>query len=366
MTKQELFAIKIDDVSDEIYFQMKRVIDNLPKPVDGLGKFEDLICKIGSTQGNEKPDISKKALVVMCADNGILEEGVSEQGGYMTGLVAKQMADGESASCIMAEIAGVKVFPVDIGINGDVEGKNLIKKKIAKGTANFVKDPAMTEEQVLTAIETGIELVKQLKDEGYGIVCTGDMGIGNTTTAVAVICAILEGDPEKLTGRSTGLSDAGYKKKIDVIFEGLSKYGYDRADFGIGYTDGYDVEDGENRGAERIFDMVKNLGGLDIAGLIGVYIGGAIYHLPIVVDGIICAAAALAADNMLPGVKKYMLGSHFGKEPATEIVFQELELDPAISADMAMGEGIGAVMLMPMLDMAMKVYSELGIELEEE
>ena len=360
MTREELLAIKIDEAPQDIYYELKRFIDNIPKPVDGLGLFEDLICKIASAQHTTEPDIHEKALVVMCADNGVLEEGVTEMGGYMTGYTAKRMADGVSSVSYMAEIAGVRVIPVDIGINGDIEGKNLLVNKIAKGTKNFTKEPAMTEEETLSAIEYGINFVKKLKDEGVGIICTGDMGIGNTTTTVAVACAILEGDPEALTGRNTGMSDAIYKRKMDVIFEALHKYGYDSDEMKFSSFGDYNATD-----PSRVFEMVMNLGGLDIAGLIGIFIGGAMYHLPVVVDGITPAAAALAADTIIPGCKQYMLGSHFGKEPATEIVFQALELQPVINADMAMGEGVGAVMLMPMLDMVVNVAKNLGSAEEE-
>lgn len=363
MTRDELISVTIEQPKDEIFYQVKRIVDNLPKPLNGLGKFEDIICKIASIQDTTSPDIKNKALVVMCADNGILEEGVTELGGYMTGLIAKKMADGESSVNYMADIAGMKVVPVDIGINGDVEGKNLVIHKIAKGTKNFIKEPAMTDEQMLEAIATGIEITKKLKDEGCGIICTGDMGIGNTTTAVALICAILEGDPVALTGRGAGSSDSIYKRKLDAVFKGLQTYGYDGS--GDMYNSigsmPYGVMD-----AGLILDMAKNLGGLDIAGLIGIFIGGAINHIPVVVDGILPAAAALAADNIIPGCKDYMLGSHFGKEPATEIVFQELNLDPVINADMDMGEGVGAVMLMPMLDMVMSMYDNLATEVEDE
>ena len=366
MTREELFELRIDETREDVFYEMKRIIDNFPKPVDGLGRFEDLICRIGSIQHTSTPDIVNKTLVVMCADNGILEEGVSDVGGYMTAYTARNMSEGQSAVCYMAEIAGLKVMPVDIGINGDIEGKDLVVNKIAKGTKNFLKEPAMTEEQTLEAISYGIDLVKKLKDEGTGIICTGDMGIGNTTTAVAVICAILDGDPVALTGRASGLSEGAYNRKLDAIFDGIKKYGYDRDDVSFGSYDGFTDPDRINHESQRVFDMVKNLGGLDIAGLVGIFIGGALYHVPVVVDGIISASAALAADNIIPGCKNYMLGSHFGKEPATEIVFQELELNPVITADMSIGEGIGAVMLMPMLDMVMNMYNRLGPEEEIE
>lgn len=362
MTREELLTTHIDDVSEDMYYELKRVIDNLPKPLEGLGRLEDLICRIACAKHSEEPDISKKALIIMCADNGIIEEGVTDMGGYMTGVVARRMAAGSAVVNKMAEIANVDVIPVDVGINGDIEYDGIINKKITKGTNNFLKDPAMSEGEVLAAIEAGIDIVKDLKDKGYGIICTGDMGIGNTTTAVAVICAILDGDPSALTGKSAGLSNTGYNKKVDVIFDGLKKYGYDRDDVGYGDMSSYGGNDKLSHESDRIVDMVTNLGGLDIAGLIGVFIGGAKYHIPVVIDGIISAAAALAADGIVPGCRQYMIGSHFGKEPATEIVLTELEINTVISAEMSMGEGVGSVMLMPMIDMVMNAFTSLKRE----
>lgn len=358
MIREQLFNYTIDEVSSVRYDEIKNRIDNIPKTKGSLGKFEDLLCKIGCAQHLDTPDIARKALVVMCADNGIIEEGITDVGGYMTGLIAGKMAENSAIVSYMAGSSDIKILPVDIGINGDINIEGIINKKISKGTNNFLKESAMTEEQVLKAIETGIEIVRELHDDGYGIICTGDTGIGNATTSVALICAILDGDPSVLTGNSATLSDTAYKKKIDVISEGLHKYGYDRDDIGFESMGGIAERIGHE--PARVLDMLKNIGGLDIAGLVGVFIGGAIYHVPVVVDGIISASAALTADSLLPGVRNYMICSHFGKEPATEIVFTELELDPVITAEMSLGEGTGAVMLMPLLDMVMRVFDGLA------
>lgn len=362
MTREELFNLNIEPTSEEIYFEIKRILDNSPKPVDGLGKFEDMIGKIASAQNTSKPSTENKALVIMCSDNGIVEEGITQTGAYVTGLITKSIAEGNSIVNFMAEKAGVNVIPVDIGVNGDIINDNLLVKKPAKGTKNFVKEPAMTEEQMLSCIETGINLVKELKEKGTDIICTGDVGIGNTATAAAVICAILEGDPQVLTGRSSALSEIGYGRKIDTIFEGIKKYGYDRDVIGFGATAGMDEFERNNHISNKVFEMVMNVGGFDIAGLIGVYIGGAMNNVPIVVDGIVSASAALAADYMLPGCKQYIIGSYMGKEPASEIVFQELGISPVITADMFMGEGTGSVMLMPILDMITNVFNNLSLE----
>lgn len=369
MTREELLKIQIDEIGEEKYSEIKEIIDKLPKPVNGLGKFEDLICKIACAQKTTSPDISKKALILMFSDNGIIEEGVTEEGGYVTGLIANKIADGKAAISIMAKEAGVKIVPVDIGINGEINNKNIIDKKIANGTKNFLKEPAMSEEQLMQAINTGIELVTELKNEGTGIICTGEMGIGNSTTAISVICGIIEGDPQVLTNRGIfNISDAGLERKIDVIFKGLHEYGYDVVNMSFNNMD-IDNDGEYNNDANKVLDILRDMGGFDIAGLTGVFIGCALNNIPVVIDDIASAAAALAAENILSGCKQYYLGSHYGKEVATELVFEELEIDPVINANMLMSVGAGSVMLMPMLDMVIKAYNGLqesdSIELDE-
>ena len=360
MTKEKLFSLEGRPVSEEIYGDIKDRLDKLPKPVNGCGRFEDIICRIGQAQGSRTPNIYKKALVVMSADNGIIEEGISQAGGYYTKVETENMAKGVSSVSIMASSIGMKVVPVDIGINGDVDTEcGVISAKVCNGTKNFLKDPAMTEQEALKAIETGISLVKELKSEGYGIICAGEMGVGSSTTAVALICAILDGDPSMLTGRGNGLSDRALDRKIDVISEAMHIYGYDRDDVLYSSVLDSDFDKAVTHEKERIFGMICNVGGLDIAGLVGLFIGGAIEGVPIVIDGIVSAAAALAAESLMPGCKKYMIASHFGQEPATELVFDHLEFKPVIQADISMGQGAGSVMIMPIIDMVIKMYDEL-------
>lgn len=362
MTREQLLNLTIDEIPEENYFEIKRILDNSPKPIDGLGRFEDMIANIACAQHTSKPCVDNKVLVVMCSDNGVVEEGITQTGAYVTGLITKNIADGCSIVNYMAEKAHVKIMPVDIGVNGDINSDNIIVKKVAKGTKNFVKEPAMTEEQMLSCVEAGIEIVKQLKEEGINIICTGDVGIGNTATATAVICSILEGDPEVLTGRSSALSEIGYGRKVDTVFEGIKKYGYNTDVIGYNATAYMSEEERTAHISNTVFEMVMNVGGFDIAGLVGIFIGGALYHIPVVVDGIVSAASALAADYILPGCKKYIIGSYMGKEPASEIVFQELGIAPVITAEMFMGEGSGSVMLMPILDMLVNVFNNLSLE----
>lgn len=356
--KEELLNIKIKGLDLEAYNNASKHWDGIAKPLDGLGVFEDIIKKIAGITGNSSVVINKKAIVVMCADNGIIEEGVSQSGHEVTSVVSVNIAKGLASICRMARIAGADVFPVDIGIKDNINAEGLLNRKVSNGTANFAKEPAITHGQLLQAIQEGINITRDLKEKGYKIIATGEMGIGNTTTSSALASILLGLPAEKVVGRGAGLSDKGLGKKIAVIKNAIKKYGLDSKE---------EVQTGENikeskegirAGQEKTFKALCCVGGLDIAGLTGVFIGGALYHIPVVIDGVISAAAALAADRLVPGCRLYMAASHKGKESACKFILDELGLEPVIDARLALGEGTGAVLLFPMLDMVLEVYRE--------
>ena len=224
---------------------------------------------------------------------------------------------------------------MDIGIQNREEIHGVLNKKIRCGTRNFLKEPAMTEEETVRAMAVGMELVRTLKEEGYRILATGEMGIGNTTTSSAMAAALLKCEVPLVTGKGAGLSEKGLLHKQEVIGEAIRKY------------DLYEKD---------AFTILETVGGLDIAGLVGVCIGGAIYRIPIVLDGVISLVAALTAEKIAPGTKEYLLTSHQGKEPAAKFLLKALEKEAVLNAHMALGEGTGAVMMFPLLDMALRVY----------
>ena len=195
----------------------------------------------------------------------------------------------------------------------------------------------MTKEQACAAINVGIELVEQCKQKGYGILGTGEMGIGNTTTSSAMAAALLGCPAERVTGRGAGLDDTGLKHKQQVIEEALQQYQLQ---------------------PEETLRILCCVGGLDIAGMVGVFLGGALYHVPIVIDGVISAVAAVCASRLCPGTEAYMIPSHKGKEPAAGLLLQELSLQPVLEAGLALGEGTGTVFLFSMLDVALTLYRE--------
>ena len=338
-TRQELAQIRITAPEEAVRSLVKKHWDTLAKPLDGMGSFETITAQIGAILGTEQIDLRKKGVLIFCADNGIVEEGVSQTGQEVTLAVAKSMARKGSSVCKMAQSMGAETIPVDIGINSEESIPGVLDRKVRPGTRNFLKEPTMTEEETVRAIVTGIELVQDCKEKGYGLLATGEMGIGNTTTSSAVACAILGIEPERMTGRGAGLSDEGLKKKQRVIREALAHYAPDPAD-GIG--------------------VLSAVGGLDLAGLAGVCIGGAMYHVPVVLDGVITAAAALAAQTICPGVSDYLLASHVSAEPAGKLILERLGLSAAIDGHLCLGEGTGAMAFMPLLDMALEIYEKMS------
>ena len=361
MTKDELFELKISSYNQEEYEKSKRIWDNFAKPLDGFGDFEEVVSKINAIQGL---DIEKRAAVIFCADNGVVEEGVTQCGCDVTRRVAESLGAGISTACVLGKSASVDIIPVDIGIRGTAKIEGVLDKKIAEGTRNFLKEPAMSEEQTIEAINVGIDMVRELKDKGYRIIAAGEMGIGNTTTSAAVLSALLHIEPERVAGRGAGLDDKGFEKKVEVINLGIQKYsdGFGKDDLYLnGVYRSNEFETFENnvsgiRRKESALHTLYSLGGLDIAGLVGLFIGGAIYHIPIVLDGVITGAAAVCAELLVPGVRDFIIPSHSGREAGNEVAISFLGLKSYINGNMALGEGTGAIMLFPLLDTIFAYY----------
>lgn len=315
---------------------------HVAKPLNSLGVLEEDIIKIAGIRGSSLVSLQKRGLLILCADNGIVEEGVTQTGMEVTAVVAENMTRGNSSVCIMANRAGVDVFPVDMGVARDLVSGNrypLINRKITYGTKNFRKTKAMSRGEAVQAVITGIELMGELSEKGYDLAATGEMGIGNTTTSSAVAALLLKQDPTRLTGRGAGLNDSGLKQKMKVIREAVAEYGPDCQDE---------------------IDILSAVGGFDLAGMAGVFLGGAIYRIPVLLDGFISAVAALLAERIYPGCRDFMIASHVSAEPAGHILLEELGLPPLIQAGMCLGEGTGAIAAVPLLDMAVDVYRTMS------
>lgn len=309
------------------------------KPLFSLGKLEDAIIRMAGIKGSSSYTLEKKALVILCADNGVVEEGVTQTGQEVTAIVTENFTKKAASVCFMSEAAGVDLFPVDIGVARDVDHVTRPEYKVAYGTKNMTREPAMTREEAERAILTGVQLVQELAEKGYDIIATGEMGIGNTTTSSAVVSVLLGRDPEEVTGRGAGLSTEGLRRKVDAIRRAVRINAPHASD---------------------AVDVLAKVGGLDIAGLAGVFLGGAVCHIPIVIDGFISSAAALCAARMAPACADYMMPSHRSNEPAGGIVLEALGLSPFIDCGMSLGEGSGAVAVLPLLEMGLEVYNRMS------
>ena len=307
---------------------------SLAKPLGGLGALETLLEDAAALTGTAQFDFSRRAVAVLCADNGVVAQGISQTDQSVTRAVAENLAARRTSACRMAQAAHCDVLPVDLGIAGaPVPGVR--DCRIAAGTADFTKGPAMTRAEAVEAIGRGIALTRQLAAEGYGLVATGEMGIGNTTTSSAVAAVLLGQPVEVMTGRGAGLSDEGLARKIVVIHRGIAKNQPDSAD---------------------ALDVLAKLGGFDIAGLCGVFLGGALEGVPVLADGFISCVAALCAVRLCPAAAKAVFASHCSTEPAAKLVLDALNKKALITAGLHLGEGTGAVAAIPLWDMALAVY----------
>jgi nicotinate-nucleotide--dimethylbenzimidazole phosphoribosyltransferase len=318
---------------------MKRAQDkwnSVAKPLHSLGQLEDIIIKIAGITGSESLSLDKRCVAVMCADHGVVEEGVTQSDSSVTAIVAKSVAEGSSNINLMARSCNADVFAYDVGMNRDVEANGLIRRKISYGSENIAKGAAMTYSQAQAALSVGMDAVRDLKEKGYKIIVTGEMGIGNTTPAAAVTSVITNALPEVVTGKGAGLDSKGLERKISAVKRALAVNRPDPAD---------------------ALDILSKIGGYDIGAMTGLFLGGAYYHVPIVADGMISAAAAALAIKFNKLSREYMLCSHTSSEPAAAMLLEYIGLKAPICAGLHLGEGTGGVLLLPLINAAMAVYN---------
>ncbi|HPW41672.1 MAG TPA: nicotinate-nucleotide--dimethylbenzimidazole phosphoribosyltransferase, partial [Bacillota bacterium] len=314
-------------------------LDKLVKPIGSLGKLEDIAVKISGITGKQKNSFEKKVTIIMASDNGVAEEGVSAAPQAVTALMTINFLKGITGVCVLSKHAGADIRVVDIGVGSDLEYPGLINRKVRKGTSNMAKGPAMSKEEAISAIETGIEMVSQLVKEGYSLFGTGEMGIGNTSTASAVAMAFLGCSAEEAVGKGVGLTEEGYASKKSVIERAIS----------INKPDPYDP-----------IDVLSKVGGFDIAGMTGCFLGAAYCRVPIVIDGFISAAAALAAYRINPLVRDYIIPSHLSAEPGYSLVINEIGLEPLLDLNMRLGEGSGCPLAFNIIEAAEAIISDMA------
>jgi nicotinate-nucleotide--dimethylbenzimidazole phosphoribosyltransferase len=313
-------------------------LDNLTKPRGSLGVLEEIAARMAAFSRG-KPAVHNPRIYVFVGDHGVNEEGVSAYPPEVTTLMVHNFLGGGAAINVLGRRAGAEVCVVDVGMRDEVALPGLISRNVRRGTANIARGPAMTIMEAQQALAAGIEMAGQARAEGCTLLATGEMGIGNTTPSAALYAALLPYDPEKIVGRGTGLDEAGLRRKAAVVKQALET----------------------NR--ERLSDSLSTLaavGGLEIAAIAGLCLGGAAYGVPVVVDGFISGAGALAAMRMAPAVRDYLFFSHLSSEAGHRFYFECEGLRPLLDLDMRLGEGTGAAIGIQLIGDAVAIYNEMA------
>jgi nicotinate-nucleotide--dimethylbenzimidazole phosphoribosyltransferase len=329
----------IDAVNTEIIVQADKRMTSLAKPLKSLGKLEEIAIKISGITGVVRNTITKKMVIIMCSDNGIVEEGVSSAPQSVTLSQTINFTKGLTGVAVIAKSNNAELMVIDVGINCDFKHPKVVNKKIRKATYNIAKEAAMSYEEATRAMLIGIEAVKNAKDLGYEILGVGEMGIGNTSTSSAVLAKLTGIDIEVVVGRGGGITDEAFQRKKKIIKKALEI--------------NHPIKDDP-------IDVVSKVGGFDIAAMAGVFLGAAYYKIPVVIDGFISAVAALIAFRLNSRTREYMFTSHDSKELGFKVAMKELNLTPILNLDMGLGEGSGCPLAFSIIDSACAIMNNMA------
>ena len=312
----------------------------LTKPRGSLGRLEELSVRIAGITGKVMPNIEQKAIVTMAGDHGVIVEGVTAYPQEVTAQMVYNFLRGGAAINVFARHIDARVVVVDMGVAANLElHPLLVSRKIAFGTRNMAKEPAMSREQALQAIVSGIEVVNDEIAKGLDIVGVGDMGIGNTTPSSAICAAITGESVAKVTGKGVGISDEQLASKVTVIETALALNKPDPDD---------------------AIDVLSKVGGFEIGGITGVILGAAAQRIPAVIDGFIAGAAALIATGLCPRAKDYLIAAHASAEAGHRVILDYLGSKPILDLEMRLGEGTGAALAISIIEAAVKALAEMA------
>lgn len=330
---------KITSPNEEAKKLAREKWDGLVKPMGSLGTLEEVTIKIAGMTGKITSKIDKRAIVVMCADNGVADEGVSSAPQVFTKVLTESMAKELTGVATLGKFANTDIVTVNIGVIGEIDDPRIINRKIADGTKNFTKGPAMTYDEAVKAIEVGIEIGDKLYGEGYDILGTGEVGIGNTTTSAAVLSVLGDLDVDITCGKGAGLTEEQHSNKKDIIRKGIEI---------------------NKPNKEDPIDVISKVGGFDIGGMCGLFLSAAKNKKPIIIDGFISSAAALCAVKLNPLVKEYIIPSHLSGEPGAKYMMDELKLKPMLNLGMRLGEGTGCTLAFNIIEAGMYTLEHMG------
>jgi len=324
----------------EAYDAARQRQAELTKPHGSLGRLEELSALLAGMTGQARPKVERKAVIVMAADHGVTLEGVSAYPAEVTRQMVLNFLRGGAAINVLARQAGARVVIVDIGVASEFEETaGLVRRKTAAGTRNIAAGPAMSRAQAEEAIQTGIDVIHEEIGRGLDLAATGDMGIGNTTASAAIVSVLTGLSPLQVTGRGTGVDDAGLARKVTIIEQAIRVNRPNPAD---------------------ALDVLCKVGGLEIAGLAGVILGAAARRVPVVIDGFISGAAALIAAGLSPQVKDYLIASHLSVEIGHQAVLKHLGLSPLLDLQLRLGEGTGAALAFHIIEAACRILDEMA------
>jgi len=314
--------------------------DSLTKPQCSLGQLESLSIQVAGIKGNPRSRIVHKVIFTLVGDHGVTEEGVSAYPSEVTPQMVYNFLRGGAGINVLARYIGARVVVADLGVSAILQrNPDLKDKKVAMGTRNMAKGPAMSREEAIRSIEAGIELLEEELPRGIDILGTGDMGIGNTTPSSAITAALTGGDVATVTGKGTGLDDEGWRRKVKGIQRALE----------INRPDPNDS-----------IDVLSKVGGFEIGGIAGIILAGAKYRIPVVIDGFISGAGALIATSLSPQVKPYLIASHQSAEQGHKIILQHLGLKPLLNLDLRLGEGTGAALGIFLVEASIRLLNEMA------
>lgn len=330
----------IKPINKEWHDIAQKHLDNLTKPPGSLGRLEEFARMLVAMTENKKPILDKKVIFTFAGDHGVTEEGVSAYPKEVTQQMVFNFLRGGAGINVLARHAGADVIVVDIGVDHDFgELDGLINLKVINGTKNFTKGPAMTRDNAVRCIETGIELANGYAKKGYKIFGTGDMGIGNTTPSSAIAAVLIGRTVSEVTGKGTGITDESLQNKIKVIEKGIKL---------------------NKPNSEDAIDVLSKVGGAEIGGIAGLILGAASNRIPVVIDGFISTAGALIAYCIEPKVKDYMFAAHNSVEIGHKAMLDKMGLMPILDLNLRLGEGTGAALAMLMIEAGLKIYKEMA------
>jgi nicotinate-nucleotide--dimethylbenzimidazole phosphoribosyltransferase len=340
MKKIEQVIAGIQSLDSGVMQKTQERLDSLTKPRGSLGRLEDLAKLITGITGKEIPEIKNKVIFTFAADHGITEEGVSAFPKEVTGQMVYNFLNNGAGINVLAKHVGARVVVADLGVASDLKPhKNLLVKKINYGTGNFAKGPAMTKDEAIKAINAGIDIFEHEYIKGVDIAGTGEMGIGNTTSASAIAAVFTKKPVEMLTGRGTGINEEGLKNKVKIIERAL------------------EINKPDSRDA---IDVLSKVGGFEIGGLCGVILRAASRRVPVVIDGFISFAAALIAYTLAPKVKDYMIASHISVEKGHKMILEHMGLAPIFDLNLRLGEGTGAALGINLAEASIKILIQMA------